>query len=370
MNKKLKKIFREATSSMVTYNEKFVRRDMSIPGLTIDGKDIKGLLDSKDFESFLREDAFHISFDETVLSNRVFSEQEKEAILSQFAGYSKDVKEYFIFNLSVIKKLISSINHMIPSDLHEDKIDVAETIKDTLQKMSYVVSFYDDCIQNKLLVLFEQEKETFGVRSISAKINLGFRLMKTMIDLNLITMRIPLLHQIVYEYFYGPTDKKDENAAVIKQLASNFDAINKTVNEMKENQIKANELIENRNKEEEVRILSRNYCARKIQEVIDKSLPQYSIDYESIMKNLRNWDKKLEKGQKVPVPGYASIKKSSPQNFIRWVKSDYIEYHLMNHENGRGRGRRKGSNQKKHRYSSSEAAQNEAARKHYEDKAK
>lgn len=368
MNKRLKKILREATSSTVTYAEKFVRQDASIPGLTIDGKDIKSLLDSKDFESFLREDACHISFDETGLSNKVFSEQEKEVIISHFAGYSKDVKEYFNFNLAVIKKLISSINRMIPSDLHKDEIDVADKIKDSVQKMSYAVSLYDDCIQNKLLVLFEQEKETIGARSISAKNHHGFRLMKVMIDLNLLSMRIPLLHQIVYDYFYGPEEEKSEKADMIKQITENvveqmslkftpqFDRIEKNttqaVNNTKESIELENKIITNQvtdkeenslehatiqeemNKKqrlERTKPLKLTTCLDAIKEVYSDPKYNYPQQFQlhpyAIRNQLSDWNQYLITGGlngQAPLPKFDFYRHTDKETFKKWVRDVFF----------------------------------------------
>lgn len=393
MNKRLKKILREATSSTVTYAEKFVRQDASIPGLTIDGKDIKSFLDSKGFEYFLREDAYHISFDETVLSNKVFSEQEKEAIISHFAGYSKDVKEYFNFNLAVIKKLISSINRMIPSNLQEDEIDVADKIKDSVQKMSYAVSLYDDCIQNKLLILFEQEKETIGARSISAKIHHGFLLMKVMIDLNLLSMRIPLLHQIVYDFFYGPEEEKSIKNDMINQIVDGVSAslfsiltsLNRIeeqtvktteqalkdseitrnmLNELKDNQIVMNNKIDdvnvsikNRNDEDEPGEIPLKSRVDIIEAAIKHNAPNMIIDRESISRKLRDWDKKIEQKIKIPVIGYVYAKKGDVHAFKNWAFGEFINYYVLSHKPGRGRKR----SSKRRSYSSSDAAFNEAA---------
>ena len=362
---------------MVTYTEKFVRQDASIPGLTIDGKDIKSLLDSKGFESFLREDAYHISFDETALSNKVFSEQEKEAIISQFAGYSKDVKEYFNFNLAVIKKLISSINRMIPSDLHEDEIDAAERIKDSVQKMSYAFSLYDDCIQNKLLVLFEQEKETIGARSISAKIHHGFRLMKVMIDLNLLSMRIPLLHQIVYDYFYGPEEEKSEKADMIQiitekvqnrlllQLTPEINRINsrieqmsktteqaltekKTANEslklIKKNQEEIKKLVKNRNEIDAektgtlsveecvfiIGVIEKKYVELKQRDCISVGIPPETVKKKTegtIRRNIEFWDQyqngNKAKGRKPPRKDYS--RNMDKETFGKWYNEIMLD---------------------------------------------
>ena len=100
-------------------------------------------------------------------------------------------------------------------------------------------------------------------------------MMTGLISLNIMTITIIHIHNIVYEYFYGPTDKKDENANKLDQVLNlvlnikanqdntslflknmtqsteqtlkNTETTNNALNEIKECQEKTKELIENRN---------------------------------------------------------------------------------------------------------------------------
>ena len=387
MDKKLFDLLCEVLPQANRFSELFIRREALIPGcVTIEGKDLKAVLDSKSFESFLQEDANKMLFNKKIITT-------KDELLKLFEGFPEEAKEYYEYSISILRRIILSLTNLVPTKIEDRDIKVQESIKRFLFATTNYLPYWENSIQSSS-DFFNQSSDNINPQG--SKI-IFWVMMTGLISLNIMTITSIHFHNIVYEYFYGPADKKDENGNKLDQVLNlvlnikanqdntslylknmtqsteqtlkNTETTNNALNEIKECQKKTKELIENRNEEEEVRILPRSFCARKIKEVIDKYLPNCSIDYESIMKNLRNWDEKLEKGQKVPVPGYASIKKSSPKQFLQWAKSDFLEYFMINHKKGRGRGRTN-SNQKKHSYSSSEAAQNEAARKLYEDKAK
>ena len=196
-----------------------------------------------------------------------------------------------------------------------------------------------------------------------------------------------LLHQVVYEYFYGDAKKKKEKidlanqivdgiagllspqlnninrntekaAKAAEQTQKNTEVTNNTLNEMKENQKETNKLIENRNEEEKPKRLQIAKCAKDICRILENDY-NIVVEHRTIEKYLHRFDDDLEMGKTIALPSYEHAMYFDKSHFIVWIREQFIP-HYLEHRKIRVKN-------KTPRRSSSDAAFDEAARQKYKD---
>lgn len=200
------------------YREKIVNLELQIPGLhiTADGKDVKEILDSKDFSSFMEQDASKVQVELSLLPNNP-DFLDKEKMLTYFDGYSSDVEEYFQYNISVIQQILSSMVDLIPSELNNEGKRIALSCLFFSKEMSNALTRSTNSIRS---VLSDNRIDNNLNDLTKLKIS---RLQKSIlvhlfVELNYLVIYTMWCRQHVYDYFYGPEEEKSVKADMIKQI--------------------------------------------------------------------------------------------------------------------------------------------------------
>ena len=313
MDEKFDKLINGMFPNQNQYREKILNRELQIPGLhiTVDGKDVRDILDSKGFSAFVEQDAARAQIEPSSLLNNP-AIQDKEKLLTYFNGYSNDVEEYFQFNISIIHQIISSMVDLIPTELNNEEKRIAQCCLDFSKMISIGFTRVIESIQG---FLSNDEKDE-NLNDLT-KLNI-LRMHKSClvygsVELNFTIIYIMWYRQHVYDYFYGSIDKKDENADVIKQISNNvlqllspqLNNIKKDIDKIaKDNKKYIKEIktiknkqektddkilrksktiiqkIENRNKVEHRKKLTQKYCAK----IIRKKIELYNEKKEDFLK--------------------------------------------------------------------------------------
>lgn len=212
MDKRLFELLSEVLPQANQFSELLVRRMALIPSYaTIDGKDLKAVLDSKSFESFLQEDANKMLFNKKIITT-------KDELLKLFEGLPEEAKEYYEYSISILRRIILSLTNLAPTKIEDRDIKVQESIKRFLFATTNYLPYWENSIQSSS-DFFNQSSDSINPQG--SKI-IFWVMMTGLISLNIMTITSIHFHNIVYEYFYGPTDKQDENADMINQISNNI----------------------------------------------------------------------------------------------------------------------------------------------------
>ena len=106
MDEAFEKIINGMVPNQNQYREKFLRRELQIPGLriTVDGKDVKEILESKGFLSFLEQDSAkaQVEFNSST-NNPAMEDNKKKQAFFEKSRESADKKHRFRKNLIRLK---------------------------------------------------------------------------------------------------------------------------------------------------------------------------------------------------------------------------------------------------------------------------
>lgn len=221
MDEKFDKLINGMLPNQNQFREKFLKRELQIPGLhiTVDGNDVKDILDSKGFSSFVEQDASKAEVaPSSLLNNPVFLDKEK--LLTYFNGYSNDADEYFQYNISIIRQIISSMVDLIPPVLNDEGKTIALCCLDFSKMMSTSLTKAIESIRSVLSNDVE-DKNLKGLTKLNIlRIQKGC-LVHGFVELNFLIIYTMWYRQHVYDYFYGPEEEKSEKADMIKQITEN-----------------------------------------------------------------------------------------------------------------------------------------------------
>ena len=347
MNKKIIEVLTDALPQPDVFVDCYRHFAILSDIFTIDGKDLKSLLDLKDIESFSIEDFCKIRIN----TNARFTNDE---LLKCFDGFPENVKVFYKYNYIFFLKVVKSVINLIPPKREKRDAEIMESIAFFLITANIYVNDFES-IQQLYACYIDQSSNIIDPQKNKI-------CMATMVFcqsmLFFFTIHCILFHNAVYEYFYGSSDKRDENADMIKQIASTLNAIKKTMNEMKENQNEIKELVEKRNEGEKPKRLQIAKCAKDIGRILQNEYHTY-VNKKTIEKYLHRLDTYLEKGIKIPLPTYKYAMYYDKNNFIVWCRETFIPYYLEH--------RKIRVKNKTPRRSSSDAAADEAARQKYKE---
>ena len=222
MDEKFDKLINGMFPNQNQYREKLLNRELQIPGfhITVDGKDVRDILDSKGFSAFVEQDAARAQIEPNSLLNSP-AILDKEKLLTYFNGYPNDVEEYFQFNISIIHQIISSMLDLIPTELNNEGKRIAQCCLDFSKMVSTGLTRVIESIQGFL----SNDVKDESLNDLT-KLNI-LRLHKSclvygFVELNFTIIYIMWYRQHVYDYYYGPKDKKEENEASIMELFTIF----------------------------------------------------------------------------------------------------------------------------------------------------
>lgn len=225
MDKLLYEIINEATPQIRVFHDGFFRREASLLSfLSIGGRKISDFSDFESFCVFLEEHPEQINnVNPAVESSMTVST--KERILDSIKNYPSDVKEYYLYYISTIRKIIASFKELIPSDTDAEGQSFRKYIEKISELFSNIITFMDAATheslrkaENKSLPK-DESKALLQERFFQLVI---FSLTHLFVDFNMMTMLCMHFHQLIYEYYYGPKDKKSEIKETIKQAADSI----------------------------------------------------------------------------------------------------------------------------------------------------
>ena len=142
MDKRLFDLLCEVLPQANRFSELFIRREALIPGcVTIEGKDLKAVLDSKSFESFLQEDANKMLFNKKIITT-------KDELLKLFEGFPEEAKEYYEYSISILRRIILSLTNLVPTKIEDRDIKVQKSIKRFLFATTNYLPYWENSIQS------------------------------------------------------------------------------------------------------------------------------------------------------------------------------------------------------------------------------
>lgn len=367
------------------FHERFAILGASIPGFaTIDGKDLKQELETKGFASLLDDGVERIQYNDSILKDN--PNVSKEEIYTLFGkDYQEDVKQYYQHNLSLFFSILSSFNELIPNEVNGN--DDAR-MKNAVDK--YVLCGYKSLSrlnQSDLCSAIDSIKTTketdLSLVYKEYKVTL-FVSIQSLTALSYLTTNSMLLHQVVYEYFYGDVKKKKEYFDLAEQIANDIvgrfspqlNNINRTAEKVAnaaeqikeisvqtlkntqesielEKTIISNQVVdkeensrEHANIQEEVnkkqrlertKPLKLSTCLEAIRKVyLDERYDypkQFKLHEFAIQKTLSAWNQYLktegEKGE-APLPGFDYYRHTDEKMFKEWIKDTFFPYYRNN----------------------------------------
>ena len=386
MNKKLDSVFKEMFEKTLSVEVELIKKyaSLSIPGfITFDGKDIeKGFLNQENLSSFIQDNSnkfkiniekYYKHIEDIQLRNKSDDAMKEFFEITEALYYnSEQTTQILLCICSAVRKIIFSINELLPSKPDDSDKETIELIKCALERMLGANEYYEGCINDSINTFFQKdlEKELEKYQDKKALLSVSYRQMyassmSLLSQMSFNSMIVFFLYQKVDEFFNGPEENKSSIEAALKQLTrmnemiiANNQQVNRKLDTIKENQNETNKLIENRNEAEKPQRLQVAKCAKDICQVF-RDL--YNLDFKqnTIEKYLRRFDDRLEKGKKINLPSYEDAMYYSRSNFIIWIKQFFIPHYLEYR-------RIKVKNNKTPRRSSSDAAFDEAARQKYD----
>lgn len=281
-------------------------------------------------------------------------------------------------SISIINNALLSIKSQIPSTISSDEGEIVERIKASSEMIQRAVTSIDSTIHDTLSGLKEQidieykTKETKILESFDPEY---FGLPQSPVWINCATESSKWLQKHTGSYFDGQATDKTDNGNSIKEfsliLSERFKSIETSLNQVVKNmekiqitqeiiknkQNKLEESIKKRNEADMPKRIQRKTCVTIIENILKQQYNFDNINSDSIEKMLYRWDKALERGEKIPVGGYDSARNNKIGYFSDWVKVTFIPFYIEKHM-------KKGN---RRRFSSNNAAFDEAARKRYKD---
>lgn len=221
MDKLLYEIINEATPQIRVFHDGFFRREASLLSfLSIGGRKISDFSDFESFCVFLEEHPEQINnVNPAVESSMTVST--KERILDSIKNYPSDVKEYYLYYISTIRKIIASFKELIPSDTDAEGQSFRKYIEKISELFSNIITSMDAATHESLRKAENKSLPKDESKALLQErfFQLGFfSLTHIFVDFNMMTMLCMHFHQLIYEYYYGPKDNKDENADKLKQM--------------------------------------------------------------------------------------------------------------------------------------------------------
>lgn len=365
MDEKFDKLINGMFPNQNQYREKLLNRELQIPGfhITVDGKDVRDILDSKGFSAFVEQDAARAQIEPNSLLNNP-AILDKEKLLTYFNGYPNDVEEYFQFNISIIHQIISSMVDLIPTELNGEEKRIAQSCLDFSKMISIGLTRVIESIQG---FLSNDEKDE-SLNDLT-KLNM-LRMHKNclvhgFVELNFTIIYIMWYRQHVYDYFYGPQETKANSASKILNIESKLSNLEKymeqiakiteqaftekkTANDslkgIKENQREIKELVKNRNELDAektgtlsveecvviIGILTKHYVELKRRDCKNVGFPPQTVKMPkegTIRRNIEFWDQYQKgnkaKGRKPPRKDYS--RNMSKEDFGKWYNKILLD---------------------------------------------
>ena len=387
MNKELIRIMNEMADNFLSADADSIKRhaSMSIPGLvTFDGKDItEDILNRDDFKTFYCKNVGRFGFNQDVLRQyikEIVAENKVDqlkVILKQVET-NNDKTEQAIQSIqyvhSSIRKIISSINDLIPSEPDEKDKNAIEIIRFIIKSLKNVFDDNESLFYNSLKVLFSDEVEcdiekqsllnTCSKESGSILLNLIPRYCR-------FSMIVMYLHYLSCDYFYGTKDKKsseeftnalyqlclstfpnilqmhdriEKNGKKLDQLLSGQDDIKRKIDVQGDRSDRKLETIENKvekkDREGKTKPLKLTTCLETIREVYYDPKFKYQTQFElhlySIRNMLSNWNQYLNTGGKKgtpPLPNFDFYRHAGEDAFKKWVRDVFfLDYRNRAHK--------------------------------------
>ena len=241
MNKKLDSVFKEMFEKTLSAKVELIKKyaSLSIPGfLTFDGKDIENdFFNREDLSSFIQDNfsKFETNIEkfykhiEDILSNNNSEDAvreclEKSEALSQ---NSEQTTQILLCICSAVRKIIFSINELLPSKPDDSDKETIELIKCVLERMLEANVHYEGSINDSINTFFQKdlEKDLEKYQDKKALLSVCYRQMyassmSLLSQMSFDSMIVVFLYQKVDEYFNGPEENKSSLEAIFKQLTS------------------------------------------------------------------------------------------------------------------------------------------------------
>ena len=374
MDEKFDKLIDEMVSEHNLYLEKFFRSGLQIPGLLFSygGKDMKGILESKNLSEFMWEEAAKGQLHDFKINKP--SSLDKEQILKFFNDISSDVDEYFQHSIDIIHQIITSTVDLIPSELNEEEKRIAKHYLDCSELLSTPLIFYKNNIHRFLSDDAQNENLSDSTRLKAQRV----KLLQLFNELNYATLIAIWFRQHVYEYYYGPKENKANNAskilnyfALLESRLSNIEknteqtiktteqaftekkTANESLKKIKENQEEIKELVKNRNELDAekmgtlsveecviiIGLIEKKYVGMKRSDCKSVGIPTETVKMKkegTIRRNIEFWDQyqngNKAKGRKPPKKDYS--RNMSKEDFGKWYNAvlldDYNKWKARN----------------------------------------
>lgn len=369
MDENLCKIIRDTFPQVNAFNERMKRLGSSIQGIeTVDESYLKNILDPEASASFFKKKAEAVKKDEKELSS--FREQ-----FSIFCDSCFDeAKDYYRYNVSVVRTIILSIKDMIPFKLNKKEKAFSETIVKVTEGLLMHLDALDSVIQAEMdgihHIKTKRGDKTDNLKLIAAKASAPIH---SLVGLNFLTITCIFLHQIVYEYFNCTKKKKAEKADMISLIASALsiylepkindikndteqiakkteqvlksrETKNESLKTIKENQEKIKELVKDRNELDAektgtlsveecvviIGLITRHYFNLKQRDCKAVGFPPEVVKMKkatTIKRNIEFWDQyqngNKAKGRKPPRKDYS--RNMSKEKFGQWYNEIQLD---------------------------------------------
>lgn len=290
-------------------------------------------------------------------SNPDFSNKEK--ILSYFDDYSNIGEEYFKYSIFTFRQIISSITDLIPSVLDDEGKEMAQGCKKMSELLSDLLSICEEGIIRSIKDDSIGDDLSDLTKSKISNLKKQF-LVYCLVDLNYLTTQIILYRQHIYDYYYGPKDKKADNKALIMELSSliltplkniekKTDQIvkNSQASIELENQIISNQAIDKEEASREHAIIQEEMkkekrlertkplklttCLEAIKEVYEDPKYNYPQQFKlhqfAIRNQLSDWNQYLNTGGKkgkAPLPKFDFYRHTDKKAFKDWIRDVFF----------------------------------------------
>lgn len=380
MDKKYNNLINEMFSEHYRYLEKIVRRQLQIPGVHIsfDGKDLKDILASNDLSSFMWEESAKGQLHHDWMYNKP-SFPDKEQLLNNYNGYSNDVDEYFLYNITIIHQIIISTVDLIPSELNDEEKSIAQYCLDFSNILSSTLITHKNLIHRILMDDDAKNKELNDSTILRIlKVQKG-NLVQGFNELSYLILSATWFRQLIYEYYYGPKENQANSASIIMNFFALFESklsnieknteqtaktteqaftekktANESLKKIKENQEEIKELVINRNEIDAektgtlsveecvfiIGVIEKKYVELKQRDCIFVGIPPETVKKKTegtIRRNIEFWDQyqngNKAKGRKPPRKDYS--RNMDKETFGKWYNeimlNKYNKWRAANH---------------------------------------
>lgn len=224
MDERLDKIIIDMLPKIKAFNERFIKLGASIPNsATLDGKDLKDILDSKSITAFLLEDSKKLQFSKQInRRDQTFFETGLNGFSERYSSMTKD---YYRYNVLNARTIILSIKDLIPSKLNKKNKKISRYIIAAsdilLEELNTLDNIIQDAMNDNCQKVLESKKQDMPVAAGLLEIKRS-ALIHTLVGVNLLTMTSIHFHRFVHEFFYGSDDKKKENEELLRNFYSSF----------------------------------------------------------------------------------------------------------------------------------------------------